>query len=171
MDKYSYGHEFFVHWEGEHCQIQIGRYCSIAHGVRFFAGQEHHTEWGTTYPFSHLPSEWTECRAITGHPAARGNIVLENDVWIGYGAMIRSGVTIGNGAVVGMGAVITRDVPPYAIVAGNPAKIIKYRFEPLMIEALQELAWWSWSDERVRKMSSYLCQPCTQEILKILAVT
>lgn len=166
IGRHSYGHEFFVHWEGEPCQIYIGRYCSIAHGVRFFAGQEHHTEWGTTYPFSHLPREWSECRAITGHPATRGNIIAENDVWIGYGALIRSGVTIGNGAVVGMGAVVTHSVPPYAIVAGNPARIVRYRFEQEVIERLQKIEWWTWPEDQIRTAAPILCKPLTIEILK-----
>lgn len=157
-----------MHWEGEACQIQIGCYCSIAHGVRFFAGQEHHTEWGTTYPFSHLPPDWPECRIITGHPAVRGNIVLGNDVWVGYGALIRSGVTIGNGAVVGMGAVVTKDVPAYGIVAGNPAKLVRYRFDQEMIDRLQKLAWWHWPEEKIRQAASILCQPMTIEILQKL---
>ena len=136
MGRYAYGQEFFVHWEGENCQIDIGRYSSIAQNVRFFAGQEHHTEWATTYPFTHSPLEWEALRSLTGHPMTRGNIIVGNDVWIGYGALIRSGVTIHHGAVVGMGAVVTRDVPPYTIVAGNPAQVVRCRFDAEIITRL-----------------------------------
>jgi len=165
LGRHSYGHEFFVHWEGEACQIEIGRYTSIAHGVRFFAGQEHHTEWGTTYPFTHLPPEWPELRALTGHPVSRGNIVVGSDVWIGYGVLIRSGLSIGHGAVIGMGAVVTRDVPPYAIVAGNPARTVRRRFEPEISQRLLELAWWNWPAEMVRKIAPTLTQPLDLKVV------
>lgn len=168
LGRHSYGHEFFVHWEGEACQIEIGRYSSIAHGVRFFAGQEHHTEWGTTYPFTHLPAEWPELRALTGHPVSRGNIVVGNDVWIGYGVLIRSGVTIHDGAVIGMGAVVTRDVPAYAIVAGNPARTVRSRFDPEIVKRLLNLAWWNWPAEMVRKIAPTLVQPLNADSLTAL---
>lgn len=168
IGRHSYGHEFFVHWEGEATSIEIGRYTSIAHGVRFFAGQEHHTEWGTTYPFTHLPSEWPELRELTGHPNSRGNIIVGSDVWIGYGALIRSGVSVGHGSVIGMGAVVTRDVPPYAIVAGNPAKLVRYRFDPIVIAQLVELGWWDWPAEKIRAIAPMLCKPMDIDILQNL---
>ncbi len=93
---------------------------------------------------------------------------MTHDVWIGYGVLIRSGVTIGDGAVVGMGAVVTKDVPPYAIVAGNPAKVVRYRFEPEIIEALQELAWWNWEETRIREIAPVLCQPLTMGVIEQL---
>jgi hypothetical protein len=83
--------------------------------------------------------------------------------------MIRSGVTIGNGAVVGMGAVVTRDVPPYAIVAGVPAKVVRYRFSPEVIEQLSQLSWWDWPLEAIRKAAPLLCCPLNQETLSALA--
>lgn len=165
IGRHSYGHEFFVHWEGEGSQVEIGRYTSIADGVRFFAGQEHHTEWGTTYPFTHLPPEWPELRALTGHPLSRGNILVGSDVWIGYGAFIRSGVTIHDGAVIGMGAVVTRDVPPYAIVAGSPARTVRSRFDPEIVEGLLRLTWWDWPAEMIRKIAPTLAQPLNADIL------
>ncbi len=168
---YSYGDEFFVHWEGEDSSVAVGRYTSIAHHVRFFAGQEHNTNWGSTYPFSHLPAEWPELRSITGHPLTRGNISVGSDVWLGYGALIRSGVTIGDGAVVGMGAVVTRDVPPYAIVAGNPARLIRYRFEDAIISQLLDWAWWNWPADAVRLIAPQLCQPLTQADIEAMQQT
>ena len=81
---------------------------------------------------------------ITGHPSSKGDIVVGNDVWIGYQSCILSGVTIGNGAIIGARSVITKDVPPYAIVAGNPAKFVRYRFPQETIDKLESLAWWDW---------------------------
>jgi len=168
IGRHSYGHEFFVHWEGEVCQVEIGRYTSIAPRVRFFAGQEHHTEWGTTYPFQHLPLDWPELRSLTGHPVSRGNVVVGSDVWIGYGALIRSGVTVHHGAVVGMGAVVTEDVPPYAIVAGNPAKVVRYRFDSSLIAGLLDFAWWDCAANEIREIAERLSVPFSIATLKEL---
>jgi len=168
IGQHSYGHKFFIHWENENCKVKIGRYSSISQNVHFFAGQEHNTHWTTSYPFSHLPTEWPELRSITGHPASKGNIVIGNDVWIGSGAMIRSGVTISDGAIIGMGAIVTRDVLPYAIVAGNPAKLVRFRFSKTIIEQLIQLSWWNQPPEIIREIAPKLCQPLNEESLQEL---
>jgi acetyltransferase-like isoleucine patch superfamily enzyme len=85
-----------------------------------------------------------------GHPSCKGDIIIENDVWIGSTATIMSAVKISNGAVVGAGSVVTKDVPPYAIVAGNPAKVVKYRFTEEQIEKLLSIAWWDWEEQKIR---------------------
>ena len=85
-----------------------------------------------------------------GHPSCKGDIIVGNDVWIGAKATIMSGVKIGDGAIVGATATVTKDVPPYAIVAGNPAKIIKYRFNEKQIESLLKIAWWDWTEDRIK---------------------
>jgi serine acetyltransferase len=85
-----------------------------------------------------------------GHPSCKGDIIIENDVWIGATATIMSGVKISNGAVIGAGSVVTKDVPPYAIVAGNPAKVVKYRFTEEQIEKLLSIAWWDWEEIKIR---------------------
>lgn len=107
----------------------------------FLLGGEHRADWITTYPFNALFGEGAH---ITGHPSSKGDIVVGNDVWIGYQSCISSGVTIGNGAIIGARSVITKDVPPYAIVAGNPAKFVRYRFPQETIDKLESLAWWDW---------------------------
>ena len=85
-----------------------------------------------------------------GHPSCKGDIIIENDVWIGAHATIMSGVKISNGAIVGATATVTKDVPPYSIVVGNPAKIVKYRFSKKQIESLLKISWWNWTEDRIK---------------------
>ncbi|MCI5188989.1 MAG: antibiotic acetyltransferase, partial [Candidatus Electrothrix sp. AS4_5] len=104
--------------------------------------------WVTSYQFIDLWRVWELYPYLK--PKTKGDIRVGHDVWIGTGVIILSGVVIGNGAVIGAGSVVVKDVPPYAIVGGNPAKIIRYRFSPEQIEALQHIAWWDWSEEKIR---------------------
>ncbi|EDX69366.1 MULTISPECIES: CatB-related O-acetyltransferase [Bacillus] len=127
-------------WNDE-TKLKIGKFCSLGEEVVFLLGGEHRADWITTYPFNALFGEGAH---ITGHPSSKGDIVVGNDVWIGYQSCILSGVTIGNGAIIGARSVITKDVPPYAIVAGNPAKFVRYRFPQETIDKLESLAWWDW---------------------------
>jgi len=146
IGKGSYGIPEVFSWEAtEH--LEIGSFCSISTNVKIFLGGEHRSDWITTYPFSAFLKEASN---ITGHPNSKGTVTIGNDVWIGYGSTILSGVHIGNGAVVGANAVVTKDVPPYAIVAGNPAEIIKYRFTKNRIIQLESLAWWNWSEHKIK---------------------
>lgn len=112
-------------------KLTIGHYCSIAEGVTFVVCADHHTNTISTYPYKVMSLHLQANEAIS-----KGDIVVDDDVWLGYGATILSGVHIGQGAVVAAGSVVTKDVPPYAIVGGVPAKVIKYRFEPNLIEEL-----------------------------------
>ena len=141
----SYGGLEVLHF-GDDAHLSVGSFCSFADDVKVFLGGEHRTDWVTTFPFNVLRQS---ARHITGHPRTRGDVVIGSDVWIGVQAMVLSGVTIGHGAVVGARAVVTRDVPPYAIVAGNPARIVRYRFAPGQIDRLLELRWWEWTDKEI----------------------
>ncbi|MBN9437553.1 CatB-related O-acetyltransferase [Bosea sp. (in: a-proteobacteria)] len=123
-------------------KLTIGRYGSIADGVEILLGGNHRTDWATTYPFPALPGLWPAASAFTGHDATRGDVAIGHDVWLGSQAMILSGVTIGHGAVIAARAVVTRDVPPYAIVAGNPARIVRLRLSEAQIEQLLATRWW-----------------------------
>lgn len=145
IGEWTYGTPRVRDW-GEGATLKIGKYCSIAAEVQIFLGGEHRTDWVTTYPFS---VSWDEARGVFGHPATRGDVEIGNDVWIGNGARILSGVKIGDGAVVGTRAVVARDVAPYAIVAGNPARQIRLRFSEPLVEELQKIAWWNWPREEV----------------------
>ena len=135
--------------------IRVGNYCSFASGVQAVLGGEHRPDWVTTYPFSALDTRFA---AITGHPASRGDIVIGNDVWVGREAMIMSGVTIGDGAVVAARALVTRDVPPYAIVGGMPARVLRMRFDEATIARLRSVAWWNWPERKVARHVPLLLQ-------------
>ena len=141
----SYGGLGVVDYGGG-TRVRVGAYCSIAAGVQVILGGEHRTDWVTTFPFSEIDPRFAH---IKGHPRTKGDINVGNDVWIGRDAFILSGVTIGDGAVVAARALVSRDVPPYGIVAGNPATLLRYRFPADVIERLLKAAWWSWPTERV----------------------
>lgn len=126
--------------------LSIGAFCSIAQEVLFFLRSDHHTDLVSTYQ---LGFGYTENRDVPDGLILRGKTIVGNDVWIGSRAIIRSGITIGNGAVIAAGSVVTKDVPPYALVGGNPAKLIRYRFSEEIIAALQQIAWWEWTDEKI----------------------
>ena len=141
-------------------KLIIGKFCSIARGVVFLMnGGNHSTECVSTYPFSVFGHDWgkgwNDVDAISPHKhnnfPSKGNTVLGHDVWIGTESLIMPGKTVGNGAIIGTRSVVTKDVPPYAIVGGNPAKIIRYRFPPDIIARLQALAWWDWPIEKITR--------------------
>lgn len=141
----TYGDPKVMHW-GEPATLEVGAFCSIAEDVTIFLGGNHRVDWITTYPFPDLRES---AKSIAGHPATRGDVRIGNDVWIGWRATILSGVTIGNGAVIGACALVTNDVPPYAIVGGNPAKILRHRFSPEDIARLEHIQWWNWPDGKI----------------------
>ncbi|WP_295747525.1 CatB-related O-acetyltransferase [uncultured Oscillibacter sp.] len=131
-------------------RLTIGRFCSIACGAKFLMTSANHAMKSlSTYVFPIFYEEWGHGMPVTEAWDRRGDIVIGNDVWIGYEAVILSGVTIGHGAVIAARSVVTRDVPPYAIVGGVPARLIRRRFEPETIDALLELRWWDWPPEKL----------------------
>jgi len=147
MGEHSYGCPQIIRFPGDRRQVRIGKFCSIAPGVKIFVGGNHNTQWVSTYPFRlmfDLPGKLRD-----GHPASKGDVVIGSDVWLGYGATIFSGVQIGHGAVIAGQAVVTHDVPPYYIAAGNPARLVRPRFEAAQIQALLQIAWWDWPLERI----------------------
>ena len=104
---------------------------------------------------------------IEGHPHSKGDITVENDVWIGHGSKILSGVSIGDGAIIGANSLVTRDIPPYAIAAGSPARVIKYRFDEQTIEKLLEIRWWDFKEEEIIKIIPLLQSSDMEEFLRI----
>ena len=132
-------------------RLIIGKFCSIACGAKFLFNSANHTLSSlSTYPFPLFFEEWgLEKRNVAESWDNKGDIVLGNDVWIGYEAVIMAGVTIGDGAIIGARAVVTKDVPPYMVAGGIPAKPIKKRYPEETIAALSELKWWDWPENRI----------------------
>ena len=143
----TYSSDLKIFSWNEGAELSIGSYCSIADGVQIYLGGEHNVDWVTTYPFSVL---WESGRNISGHPKTKGDVRIGNDVWIGKEAIILSGVNIGDGAVIGARSLVTKDIEPYAIVGGNPAREIRKRFENQIIEELLKIRWWEWPAERIK---------------------
>jgi hypothetical protein len=142
-------------------RLEIGNFCSIAGGSYLLAGGEHNIHHTTTYPFSvHYRdqlniSEISKSLNNQAYDISEG-IKIGSDVWIGFRAMVLSGVTIGHGAVLGAGCVVAKDIPPFAVVVGNPARIIKYRFDKSIIDELLSIQWWDWSLNKILQFAPLL---------------
>lgn len=141
------------HYPVNRDRLIIGRFCSIACGAKFlFTSANHAMRSLSTYPFPIFFEEWGLDRTrVADAWDNKGDIVVGSDVWIGYEAVVLSGVTIGDGAIIGARAVVTRDVPPYAIVGGVPARLIRKRFDDKTIETLLRLKWWNWPSEKIAR--------------------
>ena len=141
IGEHSYGAPK-VRFAGHGQKLVIGPYCSFADNVEIFLSGNHRADWASTFPFHDFPGAFPGVPGPEGFPASRGDVTIGADVWIGSGAVILSGVTIGSGAVIGARAVVTRDVAPYAVAAGNPAREIRRRFDATIVAALLEARWW-----------------------------
>ena len=131
-------------------KLIIGKFCAIAKHVTFIMNGANHKSTGfSTYPFFIFGNGWEKSAPQPGDLPFKGNTEIGNDVWIGYNATIMPGVKIGNGAIIASKSVVTNDVPAYAVVGGNPAKIIKQRFDDKTINALLSIAWWDWSSDKI----------------------
>lgn len=160
---YYHGHSFddcarfLLPHEGAD-RLIVGSFCSIGSGAAFImaGNQGHRYDWASSFPFFYMPG----VPAFEGARdafAPAGDTVIGNDVWIGTEAIVMPGIRIGHGAVIGTRALVTRDVEPYTIVGGNPAKPIRKRFSDAHIAMLLEMAWWGWSDDRLRAAMPLLC--------------
>jgi len=155
VGNYTYG-PIDVEMSHPDYHLRIGNFCSIAKRVTFILSSDHPTQYISTFPFKVMCTGEASYEAIS-----KGDIIVEDDVWIGYGATILSGVRIGQGAIVSAGAVVTKDVPPYAIVGGVPAKVIKYRFPPHIVDALMEVDYEKLTKELVAEHTAELYQELT----------
>ncbi|MDE7166474.1 MAG: CatB-related O-acetyltransferase [Bacteroidaceae bacterium] len=155
------------HYPINHERLVIGRFCSIACGAKFlFNCANHSLKSLSSYTFPLFYEEWGLNKSdVATAWDNRGDIIIGNDVWIGFEAVIMAGVHIGDGAIIGARAVVTKDVPPYSIVGGVPAREIRKRFDAATIERLQALKWWDWPEERIRQNLPYLT---TGELDKLL---
>lgn len=133
-------------------KLIIGKFCAIAKDVKFIMnGANHKTSGFSTYPFFIFANGWEKAAPKEGDLPFKGDTIIANDVWIGYEATIMPGVKIGNGAIIASKSVVVEDVPDYAVVGGNPAKILKYRFDDTTIASLLDIAWWDWDVEKITK--------------------
>ncbi len=133
-------------------KLIIGKFCALATGVKFIMnGANHKISGFSTYPFQVFGNGWEKVTPQPGELPNKGDTVIGNDVWIGYEAVIMPGVEIGDGAIIASKSVVTKDVLPYTIVGGNPAKVIKKRFADEVIETLLEIAWWNWDIEKITR--------------------
>jgi acetyltransferase-like isoleucine patch superfamily enzyme len=139
--------------------VEIGAFCSIAHDVMFMCQGDHPIETASTFPLQH---QLFRTRQSLEYLRTKGPILVGNDVWIGRRSIILSGITIGDGAVIAAGSVVTKDVPAYAVVGGNPARIIKNRFDDDTIAALLEIRWWDWPMERLKSEQKAFDLPAEQ---------
>jgi virginiamycin A acetyltransferase len=158
---YAYGPERLI----------IGRYCAFGAGVRFVMPGANHADLGpSTFPFGIFGEPWAELTMdlVMGAPS-RGDTVVGNDVWLGYQALVLPGVTIGHGAVVAAASVVASDVPPYAIVGGNPARVIRRRYEDEDVERLLRAAWWDWPVELVTEHARTIMSGTPAELERIAA--
>jgi acetyltransferase-like isoleucine patch superfamily enzyme len=166
--KYSYGINNIkvFHW-GEPAKLHIGSFCSIAENCIVYLGGNHRTDWITTYPFGHVNKNIFDNFDGKGHPSTNGDVVIGNDVWIGNNATIMSGITIGDGAVIAANSHVVKNIDPYTIVGGNPARPIKQRFSKEIIDKLLEIEWWSWPDQKINIYLPYLCSDNINELITL----
>lgn len=137
-------------------KLVIGKFCAIAAETRFIMTGDHKLDAISTFPFPIFGNGWEDAFNVYDLPV-KGDIIIGNDVWLGYDSLIKNGVTIGNGAIIAARAVVVKDVPAYSIVVGNPAKVIKQRFDDKTVERLQKIAWWDWDIEKITKHLKLIC--------------
>ena len=162
IGRHTYGVPTVYDWD-DGTLLEIGDYCSIARNVQIFLGGNHRTDWISTYPF---PAFDQGLKHITGFRMTKGDVIIGNDVWLCQNSTILSGISIGHGAIVAAGSVVTKKVENYSIVAGNPAKHIKWRFSESIRMELLDLAWWNWSEDEINNIIETLCSDDVEGLIK-----
>lgn len=149
VDVHNFEKNVLYHFDFIGDKLMIGRFCQIASGVKFLMnGGNHNLNGFSSFPFIIFQSYWPQVPYVANR---KKDTIIGNDVWIGYEATIMPGVTIGDGAIIGTKAVVTKDVAPYDMVGGNPAKVIRKRFDDETIDFLLQLQWWNWPIEKIRE--------------------
>ncbi len=162
FDDRRYGPEKFeennvlYNYDFSKVKLVIGKFCAIAAETRFIMTGDHKLDAISTYPFPIFGHGWEDAFNVFDLPV-KGDILIGNDVWLGYDSLVMNGVTIGHGSIVAARTTVIKDVPPYAIVAGNPAKVVKMRFDDATIERLLKIAWWNWDIDKINKHLNLIC--------------
>ncbi|MES2547992.1 MAG: CatB-related O-acetyltransferase [Pseudomonadota bacterium] len=146
-------------------RLTIGNYCSIANNVEIYLGGNHRTDWISTYPFPHF---FPEASHIRDYEVSKGNVDIGSDVWLCQNATILSGVSIGHGAIIANGAIVSKDVAPYEIVGGNPAKHIRWRFDKETRDILLASAWWNWPQQELLQIVDILCSDNISQFIRYI---
>lgn len=169
IGRYSYGVERTnIISYGEGANLIVGHFCSIAADCTIFLGGGHRTDWITTFPFGHVSIEDFGPEKMDGHPATNGDVTIGHDVWIGRGSTIMSGVTVGNGAVIAANSHVVKDVGEFEIHGGNPARMIKRRFNESIVELLNKFQWWNLTKQDVSDLKYILSKPPNSDLLEEL---
>lgn len=150
-------------------RLEIGKFCALAHGTTFVMADANHVIDGiSTYPFPIFGKSWADAMPMAEMPFPnKGDIVVGNDVWFGMDSLTMPGVRVGHGAIVAARAVVTRDVPDYAVVAGNPARVVRMRFAEPVVERLLALSWWDWPLDRLQKAIPHLVKGDVDQLEKL----
>ena len=173
VGQYTYGAENIsvMSWD-ENSTIKIGKFCSIASNVQIFTGGNHNSNWISTYPFGHVNQEVFGNNKQAGHPSSNGDVIIGNDVWVGFGVTIMSGVRIGDGAIIAANSHVVKNISDYELWGGNPARLIKKRFSDEVIELLLAVKWWNYPVSKVNQIKDILCSESSilklHEIQKLL---
>ena len=154
--KHTYG-SINLLYQNDDAKLVIGNFCSLGQHINIYLGGNHRTDWVTTYPFGHMDTNTFNKFNGAESKKTKGDVIIGNDVWIGDCVTIMSGITIGDGAVVANNSHVVKNVEPYSMVGGNPARFIKYRFTKDQIDKLLEIKWWDWDDEKINQYTPLLC--------------
>jgi len=171
VGKYTYLIEHLnpIHLESGY-ELFVGSFCSIASHCIVYLGGNHRSDWITTFPFGHIHKNVFNKFNGTGHPKSNGNVVIGNDVCIGNEVTIMSGITIGDGAIIAANSHVVKNIEPYSIYGGNPARLIKFRFSEDIIKKLLLLKWWNLPDDKINDISHLLCSDNFVELFKIMSI-
>lgn len=162
IGEFTYGEPTIHMWTDKY-KVKIGKFCSFSHNITIIVDGNHRIDWVSTYPFGKVIKDIKE---NPGHPIGKGDIIIGNDVWIALGVLILPGVKIGDGAVIGANSVVTKNVDDYEIVAGNPAKHVKYRFSQEQIDSLKKIKWWDWPIEKIKANLEMIESPNIDEFIE-----
>jgi acetyltransferase-like isoleucine patch superfamily enzyme len=163
IGKYTYGfHNITILWSNKNACLKIGNFCSIATNIVIYLGGNHRTDLLTTYPFGHIHQNiFTnyDGYGLSNEETTKGDVIIGNDVWIGSNVTIMSGITIGDGSIIAANSHVTKNIEPYSIVGGNPARLIRYKFEKEQIEKLLKIKWWEWDDNIINDNLQIIFNP------------